>query len=179
MASLRAEASAATAAAAQTRVNDAVASAVAATRAVPTVTSGTGAYQVWHVTDPRDAWQASQTLRLTSHDGTALLTLVGRLQSKGLAMDGLDWRLSDALAEHTRDEAMRRAIAMLRGRATQAADLLGLRFDSFKSVTLNEERPAPVAPRAMMAMKAATPTAVSEDITVTATAEADAILQPK
>ena len=179
VAGLRANAMAATAQEAQSRVNAQIGAAVAEARAAPQIGVSTGAYNVFHVTEPRDAWQATEALRLRSHDGTALLGLVGALQSKGLAMEGFDWRLSDALAERTRDDALRRAIAALRSRAADAAELLGLRFDNFKAVTLDQDRSAPFAPRAMMAAQAPGPTAASEDIVVSATVEADAILQPK
>lgn len=96
---------------------------------------------------------------------------MGALQAKGLAVDGLDWRLSDDLDRRSRDAALRQAIAMLHARAAEAAGPLGLRFD--------EERRGPIPPHAMMAMKPAPPTAVGEDITVSATASAEAILQPK
>jgi uncharacterized protein YggE len=147
------------------------------------VTVSTGGYNVWHQTTPRDQWQASQTLELRSHDQAALLGLVGTLQSKGLAVGDLSWRLSDELARKTRAEALRKAITGLRGRAEEAAGLLGLHFVEFKEVRLDQSNPPP---RPMMRMMAAAapaphappPVAEADKIDVTATVQAEAVLQP-
>ena len=141
----------------------------------------TGSYEVWQVTDPRPAWHASQSLRLHSRDGTALLALVGALQARSLALGSLSWRLSPELADRMRADATRQALAALHGRAAMAADVLGLRFDSFRDIRIEASRPGPVMPRAMMMAKAAAPepVAASEDVDVTATIEAEAVLQPK
>lgn len=185
-ASLRAEASSPNPVDAQQRVNAAMADALAHARKVAGVIISTGAYNVWHMgptpQDPTQRWQASQSLELTSHDSVPLLTLVGTLQHNGLAIEGLNWRLSHAAERKAYDEAMRRAITTLRGKAQQAAGLLDLRFDSFKEVRLGSAAPPPM-PRfvgAMAAMAApAPPSAVAADVPVSASAEADAILLPK
>lgn len=185
-ASLRAEASSADPAAAQQRVNAAMANALARARQVAGVTVSTGGYAVWHVSptpqDPTERWQASQTLHLTSHDSGPLLTLVGNLQHAGMTIESLDWQLSPQAQRKAHDEAMRRALTALRGKAEAAASVLGLRFDSFKEVRLGATPPPPM-PRftGMVAMAAAAPppSAVAADVPVTATAEADAILLTK
>jgi uncharacterized protein len=180
VATLRAETTAATAAAAQEAVNTAMAAALARTRQVAGVTAATQGYTVWQATEPH-RWQASQTLTLRSHDGPALLTLVGELQQKGLATSDLSWQLSPEASRTARDQAMREALSALRGRAEEAAGLLGLRFASFQRVSIVMPRPVPIMPR-MMAMAAAAPTppsAQAEDVPVSATVDADAVLVPK
>ena len=185
-ASLRAEASSASPAEAQQHVNAAMADALARARKVAGVTAGTGAYSVWHVgptpQESTERWQASQALELTSHDSAALLTLVGALQHNGLAIEELGWRLSPEAQRKAHDAATRLALAALRGRVEEAAGLLGLRFDSFKEVRLGATNPPPM-PRFVgavaMAASAPPPSAVATDMTVSATAEADALLVAK
>jgi predicted secreted protein len=185
-ASLRAEASSGNPADAQQRVNTAMAEALTSARKVSGVTASTGAYNVWHVQPntqgSKEQWQASQSIELTSRDSTALLNLVGALQRDGLAVGELNWRLSRETERKAHDEATRQALAALRGKAEEAAGLLGLRFDSFKQVRLGTTMPSPI-PRfagAVAAMAApAPPTAVATDVPVSATADADAGLLPK
>jgi uncharacterized protein len=185
-ASLRVEATSATPADAQQRVNAAMTDALANARKVAGVTAGTGAYTVWHVgptpQDRTERWQASQSLDLTSRDSVALLTLVGILQHNGLAIGELNWRLSREAERRAHDEATRQALAALRSKAQDAAGLLDLRFDSFKQVRLEgtAQMPTPRFAGAMAAMAApAPPNAVAMDVPVSATAEADVILLPK
>lgn len=185
-ASLRAEASSANPANAQQRVNAAIADALAEAHKVAGVTVSTGAYAVWHVgptpQNSSERWQASQSIELSGHDGVALLTLVGAMQHNGLVVGELGWRLSREAERKAHDEATRRAIAALRGKAQEAAGLLDLRFDSFKEVRLDGAMPMPT-PRfvgAMAAMAAPEPpSAVATDVPVSATADADAVLLPK
>jgi len=186
-ATLRAEATSASPADAQRRVNAAMAAALAQARKVSGLTISTGAYSVWHINptpqDHADHWQASQTLDLSGDDGGTLLTLVGALQHAGMAIESLNWRLSRDAEHKAHEQALRAAIAALRGRANQAAGLLDLRFDSFKEVRLGQAAPPPLprfAGAMNMAMSAATPpSAVAADVPVSATVEADAILVPK
>lgn len=184
-ASLRAEASSANAAEAQSRVNTMVTEALAQARKVVGVAVSTSGYTVWRVgptpQDHSEHWQAGQTLELKSHDGKALLQLAGALQQKGLAMQQLEWRLSHQAEQKAHAEATKQAISELRGRIDEAAGLLGLRFESFRNVQLGVPK-TPVFPRMMAAaMPAAAPppSAVAQDLAVTATVEADAILVPR
>jgi uncharacterized protein len=181
VATLRAEASAPSAAAAQQVVNTAMAAALAHAREVAGVTAATEGYTVWQATQPQ-RWQASQALTLRSQNGPALLTLVGELQRNGLATSDLSWQLSREASRTARDLAMREALSALQARAEEAAGLLGLRFESFQRVSVATPQPVPIVPRAMMAMAAAPPTPPSvqaEDIPVSATVDADAVLVPK
>ena len=187
-ATLRVEVTSPNPAEAQRRVNATMADAIAAAKAVAGVTVSSGGYFVWRISAPQDRperWQANQSLTLTSHDGAALLKLVGTLQQKGLLVGQLGWHLSDAAARAAQAEATRKAITMLRGRAEEAAALLDLKFGSFKEVRLNGTRPQPIIlQRAAMAPMAASvsappPSAEPSDISVSATVDADAELLPK
>jgi len=75
---------------------------------------------------------------------------------------------------------MMQAILALRARAEAVAALLGLHFGSFAAVSLDPR--APISPAPMMARAAslgnATPQAVREDIPVSATVTAEALLTP-
>jgi len=186
-ATLRAEAVSANPADAQQRVNALTSAALASAHQVPGVTVSTGGYTVWRVgptqQDRSERWQAGQSISLKSHDGAALLKLVGTLQQKGLATGQLDWRLSPEAERKAHTEAMEQALSALRDRVDKAAALLGLRFGSYKEVRLDNTGPRPV-PRLMqmapaMAAAAAPPQAEATDVPVSATVEADAILLPK
>jgi uncharacterized protein len=184
-ATLRAEATSTTASDAQARVNAAMQDALAQARKVEGLTVSTGGYGVWR-TGPNqgDRWQVSQTLNLTGHDGPALLTLVGALQQHGLAASNLGWRLSRTAERQAHQSATKQALTALRGRVDEAAALLDLRFDQYKNVRLDSAAPQPMfraaaAPMAMSAASAPPPSVAPEDVPVSATAEADAILVPR
>ena len=189
VASLRAEAVAPTAQDAQKRVNEMMRDAVASAKKVDGITVSTGGYNVWRVsatpTDRIERWQAGQSLNLAGKDAETMLKLVGDLQQKGLAEGNLNWRLSRATERQAREEATKQALSTLRGRADKAADILGLRFESFKEVRLDSVAPPPVMPTRVMAMRASAaapappPTAESEDMPVSASAEADVLLKPR
>jgi predicted secreted protein len=189
-ASLRAEVVGGTAAAAQAKVNAAMAGALARAKATAGVTVATGGYNVYRLgptpndKDRTERWQGSQSLELQGHDGAVMLKLVGDLQTAGLAVGQLGWRLSPDAMRKARAEATRQALAGLRGRADDAAAALGLTFDSFKEVRLDSARPTP-SPRLAMAVAPmaaaapAPPSAEAEDVPVSATAEADIVLKPR
>jgi uncharacterized protein len=183
-AEMRAEATTATAAEAQRSVNAAMADALARAKDTAGVTASTGGYSVYRdMAAKPERWRASQTLALRGPDGAALLTLVGALQDKGLVVGDLHWQLSNAAARKAEAEATRRAIGALRARVDEAAALLDLHFVRFVTVRLDT---AP-SPRPMMRMMAtaapaaaATPPSVTaEDIPVSSTVGADAVLAPK
>jgi predicted secreted protein len=164
-----------------------IADALKRAREVDGVTASTGNYSVWRIgptaQDHTERWQATQTIALHSRDGTPLLTLVGELQQKGLALNQLAWQLSDETSRAARQQALAAALKALRGRADAAAGLIGLQFDQFKEVRLDTPRPPPM-PRMMMAASAsakafAPPSAEAEDEMVSATAEADVLLKPR
>lgn len=185
---LRAEATASNAADAQGRVNVMSRDATAIAAQAKGVQMSNGSYQVWRIgpnqQERAEKWQASQTLRLSANDGAALLTLVGTLQQKGLAVSSMQWRLSRETEKKARQDATRQAVLALRGRADDAAMLMDLKFDHFRSVRLDGVEPMPMPRAAPMAMArsaeaAPPPVAVAEDIPVTATAQAEAVLSPR
>jgi predicted secreted protein len=184
---LRSEAVAATAAEAQAQVNTAMMGAVALARQAAGVTVTTGAYSVWPQTPSaragRSDWRASQTLALHGGDAVVLLTLVGTLQQRGLAVSELGWQMAAETARRARAEAIKQALAGLRARADEAAGILGLRFDSFREVRLDaaHQQPMPMvramaAPAASMS-SAPPPTVEAEEVPVAASVEADAVLK--
>ena len=177
-AELRATATAPDAARAQAEVNAAVAAALTAARAVAGVRIATAGYATWQRppgSPGGGGWQASQGVTLKSHDPAALLHLVGRLQGQGLAVGALAWELSAPARTAARARAMQEALRALRGRAEAAALVLGLRFGSFRTVQLGA--PPQVMPRPMFASLERAggppPSAVAEDIAVSATVSAE------
>jgi predicted secreted protein len=187
-ASLRAEATAPNAQEAQRRVNEMMRDAVEAAKKVASITVSTGGYNVWRTgatpTDRLERWQAGQSLNLTGKDGAAMLKLVGDLQQMGLAQGNLVWRLSRETERKARQDATKQALSALRARADEAAEILGLRFSSFREVRLDSVAPPPVMPRMQMTTTRAAmaapppPAAEAEDMPVSASAEADVVLKP-
>jgi uncharacterized protein len=188
-ASMRAEAIAPTAQEAQKRVNELMAAAITAAKKVSGVVVSTGSYNVWRIvaspTDRNERWQSGQSLNLTGKDAEAMLKLVGDLQQMGLVQSNLLWRLSRDSERKARQDATRQALSTLRARADEAAEILGLRFESFREVRLDSVAPPPILPRlqmsarATMAAPAPPPNAEAEDMPVTASAEADVVLKPR
>ncbi len=185
---LRVEATSASAGDAQARVNAAMQEALAQARKVDGLAVATGGYGVWRSgptpTDRTERWQVSQTLSLTGRDGPSLLNLVGALQQHGLVVGSLGWRLSHTAELQAHQAATKQALAGLRGRVDEAAGLLDLRFDQFKNIRLDSAGPQPMPrgvamPMAMSAASAPPPSVAPEDVPVSATAEADAILLPR
>ncbi|HTI02019.1 MAG TPA: SIMPL domain-containing protein [Acidisoma sp.] len=182
VAELSAEVQAASAGAAQAAVNDMIAKALGAAQSIPTIAASTTTYSVWHQTDPKDVWQASQGMMLRAHDGAALLALVGQLQQDGLAVGNLSWQLSPTLAEKTYEQAMAKAIDKLTAQAAVVAKLLHLQPHGFSSVTVgNDSQPGPRPMMRMMATAApeakAPPSAQAEEQTVSATVSGEARLE--
>jgi uncharacterized protein YggE len=113
-----------------------------------------------------------------------MLALVGALQGQGMAVQQLAWQLSPAARRKAEREATAKALKTLAARATEAAGLLGLRFVEFREVRLDGTRPAPRPMPMMMAAPASArtappPVAETEDVTVTASVGADAVLAPQ
>jgi predicted secreted protein len=182
VAQMTASADAPTAGAAQQSVNRMVEVALGAARPLAAVTASTTAYSVWHETDPKDVWHASQGIALRSRDGGRLLTLVGTLQQDGLAVGDLGWQLSPAAAEKTYEQAIGRAVDLLTARADMVAGLLHLTMQAFRSVTVGEDegaQPQPMGIMRAMAMAPAAappPSARADVVTVSATVSGDARL---
>jgi predicted secreted protein len=188
-ATMRAEATAPNAPDAQKKVNEMMRDALDGAKKVPSITVSTGGYNVWRSgTTPPDRaerWQAGQSINLSGKDPEAMLKMVGDLQQKGFVQGNLSWRLSRETEHAARQNATKQALSGLRGRADDAAEILGLKFGSFREVRLDSVPPPQVIPRpqaylARTAMASAQPpSAESEDLPVSATAEADIILTPR
>ena len=181
---LRAEAEAPTRQAAQAEVNRATEAALVAIRAASGIAASTTGYGVWQETRPDKSpgpaqWHAQQSLVLHGGDGDAVLALVGHLQAQGLATEALGWGMSPEREKAAHDDALRQAILALRARAEMAASLLGLHVGSFATVSLDPRADAPVPLMARAAaMGAPAPQAVREDISVSVTVTAEALLTP-
>jgi uncharacterized protein YggE len=177
-ASIKVGASSLSAAESQNRVNVIVAKVLDQAKAVPNLGITTGSYQVWHSTQP-EQWNAEQSIELRGHDGTALLRLVGVLQSQGLTLSRLGWRVAPDTARAAKAEATKIALGNLRTRADDASAVLGLRFAAFREVRLDGAPPntGPMPRMMMAAAPAAAPSAEAEDVAVEATVEADILLQ--
>ena len=188
-ASMRAEAIAPTAQDAQKRVNELMGAAIAAAKKVSGIVVSTGSYNVWRIaaspTERNERWQSGQSLSLTGKDAEAMLKLVGDLQQMGLVQSNLLWRLSRETERKARQDATKQALSTLRARADEAAEILSLRFASFREVRLDSVAPPPIMPRLQMATRATLaapappPNAEAEDMPVTASAEADVVLKPR
>jgi predicted secreted protein len=189
-ATMRAEAVAPVAQDAQRRVNEMMRDAIDSAKKVASITVSTGGYNVWrNATTPQDRaerWQAGQSINLSGRDAEAMLRLVGDLQQRGLLQGSLAWRLSREAERAARKDATTQALSGLRGRADEAAEILGLKFASFHEVRLDSVAPPPIIPRqqgavSRVAMAAAPPppSTEAEDLPVTASAEADIVLKPR
>jgi uncharacterized protein YggE len=159
-----------------------IAKALEAAKPLQAVTASTTTYSVWHQTDPKDVWHASQGMALRSHDGAGLLTLIGQLQTEGLAVGDLSWQLSPALAEKSDEQAMAKAIGKLTERARAAAQLLHMQTHGFQRVTIGDGgEPGPRPMMRMMAVAAPVaappPSAQADAVTVSATVSGTARLE--
>lgn len=183
VASLRAEARAGTAAAAQEAVNRAVTAAVARAQGVQGVRVSTTGYWTGRVDEGR-SWQASQGVTIRGGEGPAVLELVGALQSGGLAVNGLTWTLRRETARAARQEASSLALEALQRRAEGVATQLGLVLVGLREVRVDVPdasipRPAPMMARASASAAPPPPVAVAEDVVVSASVSAVAVLRPR
>lgn len=134
VASLRIEARAATAAAAQEQVNTAMAAALATARAVPGARVSAGHYATQMDRDKQEV-MAQQSLNLRGPE--ALVELVGRLQAEGLLLDGITWQLSEPAALKARDDATRVAIRAVQERGASIARDLNLRVITLRDLVVD------------------------------------------
>jgi len=180
-ATLQAEARAATAAGAQEAVNRAMTAALEAARGVPGVTASTGAYRTYRQEDPV-RWVANQSLSLRSGDQAKLLELVGTLQARGLAVNGISYELTREATRTARQEAASIALDALRRRAEGVAEQLGMKVERIAEVQLETNEvgaPRPMMMQSSAARAAAPPVAQAEDVVVPATIQAVVVLAPR
>jgi len=187
--SLRAEATAPTAAAAQAEVNRRMEAAIARAKTVAGVrveTGGSWAFEERPQNQPR-RWRAHATLNLTAQgaDSAGLLVLAGGLQEAGLAMSGLSFDLTREAQRTAQDSLTDEALQRLSARAERVAAALDRRVLSIKSVRVGEtsgdSRPSPrLAMRATaMADAAPAPSAEPGRTLVRVDVEAEILLGPK
>ncbi|MFK7840084.1 MAG: SIMPL domain-containing protein [Bdellovibrionales bacterium] len=135
---------------------------------------------------PRDmVWKASQSVQLKSKDADAVLELVGKIQSAGFVMAGLNYTLSPEIAAQVQDEMLEAALEKLQARAQRAAKALGKSKAELKEIN-TQGNSAPVARNyhrgaemAVMSMSAdvAAPVAAAGETTITMTVNAKALLR--
>jgi uncharacterized protein len=166
---------------AQRRVNEMMAQAKTIAAGAPGVSVAFRSYTVGYADEKKTRWTAQQILELkTGGDGAALLNLVGRLQATGLALDALDWQVSEGKIEQARREATIQALKSLQSGAGEDAKALGLEVDRLKTVSLDGALPYPRhAARAVAMVAAATPppSATPEAQDAVATARAEVVLR--
>jgi len=171
----------------QDDINKAMTRALALAKAVPTVKTSTGGYQVYEQRLERNVrvWQGQQTVQLESKDSAALLDLAGKLQGAGFAVSGLNWSLSPERAESVRDELLVKALGNLKAKAALVARTLGKSGYELTDVNLDgAPQPVPMyrAVRMEMAMAAdgavAAPVAEAGETEVVVGVSARALLKP-
>jgi uncharacterized protein YggE len=181
VASLVAQNTAPSAAAAQRAVNALIAQGMQAAHGVAGVEARAVGYAVGPSDEKHTAWVAQQTLELRGSDGQAVLDLTGKLQERGLAAAALDWQLSPATFRRAHDAATAAALKEMQARAAAAAATLGLHVDHATDVRLDsplyQPRPA-FALMARTAGAAAPPQATAAPEDVTASVSADVLLRP-
>jgi len=184
--SLRAEATAANAAAAQAETNRRMEAALARAKTVAGVAAQTGG--AWAHEERAQGrptrWRAVATLDLISKDAAALLALAGGLQESGLAISGMGFDLTREAAREAQDALTEEALARLQARAARAAAALDQRVAAIAKIRIGQASSA--APQSRMAMRAtaladASPTPVAEPgrTNVRIDVEAEILLGPK
>ena len=169
------------AASAQGAVNQAVAKAMAAAKAVPSVVVTTGGYNSYSSTPegqskPQFTAQQSLTLSQPATDGVpdkAFTGLLAQLQADGLLLNGLTGDLSQAGQNKVQRAAIRDALTQLRAQANDIAAALHKKVGALKTLNVNTGGgPMPPMPR-MMAMAAPAPQSAPDKVTMTANVTAE------
>ena len=97
-------------------------------------------------------WKGSQSMQLKSKSSEDTLKITGKLQSMGLAVNGLNYVASPELREATRDSLMEKAIEKLLSKAKRVAKSLGK--DDIEVVKINIDsnnfHPSPMRSSGMM-----------------------------
>lgn len=168
------------AAAAQDRLNRAMAAALHAADGVAGVRATTGSYFVTPTDAKRTAWIARQELSLScdaapTSAAAGLRGLIGQLQHAGARLQSLDGRLSAATAAATRERAIGDAVRRLRAEAQAVARSLGETVGTIRTVQVDGPPVRPVFGGLMVAGRAAPPVArpaaIEERVSLSATIE--------
>lgn len=112
---------------------------------VPSVDAELVAYRVWFENpgrhrdernSPKPKWVGAQTISLESGEFGALRSLVGKLQSDGLAVNHLRFFVSDGLREETEDALIPLVAKELGERAKMVAEGFGVRAVRLGNIVL-------------------------------------------
>ncbi len=175
------------AASAQGAVNQAVAKAMAAAKAVPGVEVTTGGYNTYATTQdgqkPQFTAQQNITFTEPAKGGVpdqAFTSLLAKLQADGLLLNGLSGDLSQAGQNQAQRAAIRDALTQLRAEADDIAAALHKKVEALKTLNVNTGGgPMPPGPRMMaMAMAAPAPQSAPDNVKVTASVTAEIELEP-
>lgn len=179
VARLAATASAPTAADAQRHVNTAMAEALHEASRIKGLAATTGGYSVMPDNAHHTAWRAQQSLTLrfaAAPDKAAarpVLTLIGRLQARGMLLEGISGTLTPTTMRQTRDAAIGDAAVQLRSEAAATAKALGERLGRITHLRLDVASPIRPFMRAMPMLAVAAPSAqpgpISETVNLSAT----------
>ena len=172
---------------AQAMVNGAMTAAVEKARQVAGVRPTTRGYRVYRRHDrdgkPQD-WIAEQDLLLDSEEAAPLLELVGELQTDGLILKQLSYRLSAKVRRTVEDELTIEAIQRLRERAEEVASSVDMNVATIAVLQVGEApQVRPMMRSNAMAdvagASAAPPVALPDLQTVSATVRAEFTLAPR
>jgi predicted secreted protein len=117
----------------QEEINKVMTDALAEAKKVSTVEATTLYYNVYQYdrNQGKDkmassiVWRGEQNLQIKSTDKEAVLDLAGKLQKKGLVMNGLEFSVSSALRDEVQSDLLEKALARLTAKAKRAGDALG------------------------------------------------------
>ncbi|HEX8013577.1 MAG TPA: SIMPL domain-containing protein [Casimicrobiaceae bacterium] len=183
-AALRAEAEDVNPATAASRVNAAIAKALADAKAYPAVKVATAGYSTQQIAEKGrpTRWRVVQSISLDSGDFTQTATLMSRLQDQdGMLLSNMGFALSDQARRAAEDSVTQQALKSWQARAQQAARGLGFSGWRVGRVTVQTGGGGPISPvlRAqVMAAPGGAPVTVEAGTTeVTVTVSGDAVLQ--
>jgi uncharacterized protein YggE len=167
-ASLTAEATAPSAAAAQQAVNVLVAHALQAAHAVPGLAVTTSNYSVSPVYPEQKTWRAQQGLELSqdaapqSQAAKPMLKLIGSLQHDGLTLQNLTGKLSPKAQREAKNTAIADAVKRLKTQTEIVAAALGDQLGAITALRLNVATPVfPLLRAGSMAMAESAPPSIS------------------
>ncbi len=89
-------------------------------------------------------WKGSQSLSITGRDSESIIKLVGELQDLGLAVDSLNYTISDEKRDETRDTLMEKAVSKLLAKATRVAKSLGKTETKVININVDADNTAPI-----------------------------------
>ncbi|MDD3021508.1 MAG: SIMPL domain-containing protein [Alphaproteobacteria bacterium] len=184
----------------QDKINKAMRSAVDLAKKNDKITVTTGQYYVYSY-DPNPQpkivsmggkkimkWRGSQTIDLKSRDSQAVLDLVASVQGQGFVMNGLNYSLSEDVAEDYQDSLLQGALKKIQDKASLVTKSLGKSgFDIIEVNVNGSYMPSPmpmVRGMAKMEMMSAasddmsTPVAEPGKSTVSMSVSARVILKP-